>query len=37
MYFINATVPHSTINNGPTRAHIISDPGIDKILELLNA
>lgn len=36
-YIINATIPHSTINNGPTRAHIITDPGIDKILEVLNA
>lgn len=37
VYIINTQVPHSTVNKGPTRAHIITDPGIDKILGLLNA
>lgn len=35
IYIINATIPHATINNGPSRAHIISDPSIDKMLRLL--
>lgn len=34
IYLINAKIPHSTENRGLPRVHIISDPGIDKILDL---
>ena len=34
-YIINAKIPHCTINQGPVRAHIISDPSVDKLLDLM--
>jgi hypothetical protein len=33
---INASVWHSTVNEGETRSHIISDPTIEKVLKLVN-
>jgi uncharacterized RmlC-like cupin family protein len=36
IYIINAKIPHSTVNQGPSRAHIISDPPIDKLLQLIS-
>lgn len=36
VYLINAKIPHCTINQGDPRVHIISDPGIDKLMDLLN-
>ena len=36
VYLINASVWHSTVNEGETRSHIISDPTIEKVLDLIN-
>lgn len=36
VYIINASVYHATENTGPTRAHIISDPPTEKLLDLLS-
>lgn len=36
VYLINASVWHSTINEGEIRSHIISDPQIETVLKLVN-
>jgi len=36
VYLINASVWHSTVNEGKTRSHIISDPTIETVLKLVN-